>query len=65
MKTKPKPGRPRDPRRHAFPLLVTAHRRNLSRVARTLGISRNTAGRWFKELEAGTLIDDPQPPEPR
>ena len=53
----PRPGRPPDPKRLAFAETRRRAHGNLSAVARTLGISRQTAGKWAKLDDAGTLLD--------
>ena len=50
-------GRPRDPRRERFAAVLAEHGGNLKRTARALGVSRTTAGKWRRELAAGTLTD--------
>ena len=62
---KPRPGRRPDPRRYAFPDVLRQCGGNLTAAARRLGITRQTAGRWYRAMKAGTLIPaDPTTPTP-
>ena len=54
---RPKAGQTRDRRRLLFADALEANSGNLPKTAKTLGVHYRTAYRWWKELEAGTLLD--------
>lgn len=45
-----------DPRRLRFERALRRHDFHLTDTARTLGISRQTAGAWYREWQDGTLL---------
>lgn len=53
--TNPRGSKP-DPRRLAFEAALRRHEGNITRTARSLGVSRMTGQRWAKMLREGTLL---------